>query len=81
MLYIKSKLIKTRCRKVFENVCLIWLPYIYIYMKGVMVVQANGWFVRFKIIVFEKLIVAKDVLLTKISCCQRSFPGGKADSS
>ena len=29
---VKSKLIKTRCRNVFENVCLIWLPYVYIYI-------------------------------------------------
>ena len=27
----RYKLIKTRCWNVFENVCLIWLPYIYIY--------------------------------------------------
>ena len=29
---IKSKLVKTRCRNVFENVYLIWLQNIYIYI-------------------------------------------------
>ena len=29
---VKSKLIKTRCRNVIENMCLIWLPNICIYI-------------------------------------------------
>ena len=29
---VKSKLIKTRCRNVIENMCLIWLPNIYVYI-------------------------------------------------
>ena len=36
--------------------CMFNMTTLYIHIKGVMVVQANGWFARFKIIVFEKLI-------------------------